>query len=196
MGKDHRSRFGLVGTAGRVGPLELSTCRSGSLGRPLCSGAFLSPPVTISSHSLATILSPLATRHSPLPPKTLPRWPPPDTDRRIRRKTERGPISTSGLTIPVRHRTRRFVRIKETPRRTPPRVDPVPGRRCSTVRASMECPGFPESLGYVHHDVSMAPKSLGQHHSPRFISWSRGVEISEGCTKRQTATLLAREHEH
>ena len=33
MGKDPRSRFGLVGTAGRVGPLELSTCRSGSLGR-------------------------------------------------------------------------------------------------------------------------------------------------------------------
>ncbi len=33
MGKAHRSRFGLVGTAGRVGPLELSTCRSGSLGR-------------------------------------------------------------------------------------------------------------------------------------------------------------------
>jgi hypothetical protein len=33
MGKAPRSRFGLVGTAGRVGPLELSTCRSGSLGR-------------------------------------------------------------------------------------------------------------------------------------------------------------------
>ena len=33
MGKDPHSRFGLVGTAGRVGPLELSTCRSGSLGR-------------------------------------------------------------------------------------------------------------------------------------------------------------------
>ena len=38
MGKDPRSRFGLVGTAGRVGPLELSTCRSGSLGRSQFSG--------------------------------------------------------------------------------------------------------------------------------------------------------------
>ena len=41
------------------------------------------------------------------------------------------------------------------------------------VFVSMECPGFPESLGHAHEDVSMAPKSLAQHHL-RFISWSRG----------------------
>ena len=41
------------------------------------------------------------------------------------------------------------------------------------VFVSMERPGFPESLGHAHEDVSMAPKSLAQHHL-RFISWSRG----------------------
>ncbi len=47
MGKDPRSRFGLVGTAGRVGPLELSTCRSGSFGRspPTATAAFHSQTV-------------------------------------------------------------------------------------------------------------------------------------------------------
>jgi hypothetical protein len=35
MGKDPRSRFGLVDAAGRGGLLELSTCRSGTLGRSL-----------------------------------------------------------------------------------------------------------------------------------------------------------------
>ena len=41
------------------------------------------------------------------------------------------------------------------------------------VFVSMECPGLPESLGPAHEAVSMAPKSLAQHHL-RFISWSRG----------------------
>src|SRR5208283_1143560 len=156
MGKDPRSRFGLVGTAGRVGPLELSTCRSGSLGRsrfvrtlfnphgstgrtartstlrvvrgltaaaeraasrlpksPLTNVSirhtgslvragdlvfgnsplfcrFSIPASSSASHSLATghssrasFLPLLATRHSPLPPATLPRWLLPSTDNRI-----------------------------------------------------------------------------------------------------------------
>ena len=54
------------------------------------------------------------------------------------------------------------------------------------VFVSMECPGLPESLGHAHEAVSMAPKSLAQHHL-RFISWSRGgdqrgVSI-EGCPR-------------
>ena len=54
------------------------------------------------------------------------------------------------------------------------------------VFVSMECPGLPESLGPAHEAMSMAPKSLAQHHL-RFISWSRGgdrrgVSI-EGCPR-------------
>ena len=61
---------------------------------------------------------------------------------------------------------------KETPHRTPPRVGSVPGAML-TSSWSMECPGLPESLGHAHEAVSMAPKSLAQHHL-RFISWNRG----------------------
>ena len=50
------------------------------------------------SDSLATILPPLATRHSPLPPTTLPHWLLPATDHPIA-KNRTGPISTNGLYI-------------------------------------------------------------------------------------------------
>ena len=43
----------------------------------------------------------------------------------------------------------------------------------------MEGPGLAESLGHAHEAVSMAPKSLAQHHL-RFISWSRGGDQRGG----------------
>src|SRR5271166_4655977 len=57
---------------------------------------------SISSHSLATVLPLLATRHSPLPPTTLSRWLLPATDRSIA-KNRTGPISTSESSISVYH---------------------------------------------------------------------------------------------
>ncbi len=171
MGKDHRSRFGLVGTAGRVGPLELSTCRSGSLGRSPLFWRFSITASTISSHSLATILSPLATRHSPLPPKTLPRWLLPDTDRRIAKDRTGPDLDERSLYFSMSpNQAIRSDKGDSSPNSTAGRIRPG----CHAhVFVSMECPGFPESLGHAHDDVSMAPKSLAQHHL-RFISWSRG----------------------
>jgi hypothetical protein len=72
----------MINTAGKLGSFWRFSLTTGSL----------------PSDSLATILPPLATRHSPLPPTTLPRWRLHDTDRRLS-KTERGPISTSGPSI-------------------------------------------------------------------------------------------------
>src|SRR5271157_1906187 len=58
---------------------------------------------SLPSDSPATILPPLATRHSPQPPTTLPHWLLPDTDSRIA-KNRTGPIATSGSSISVCHR--------------------------------------------------------------------------------------------
>ena len=65
-------------------------------------------------------------------------------------------------------RIREFRRRKKTPRRsTAGRIRPG----CHAhVFVSMECPGLPESLGHAHEDVSMAPKSLAEHHL-RFIGF-------------------------
>ena len=60
--------------------------------------AFLSPLAPSLRIHWPQFSPPLATRHSPLPPTTLPRWRLHDTDRRLS-KTERGPISTSGPSI-------------------------------------------------------------------------------------------------
>src|SRR5271157_4891614 len=51
----------------------------------LCLGAFLSSPASsVQFHwPLFSLYPPLATRHSPLPPTTLPRWLLPDTDTRF-----------------------------------------------------------------------------------------------------------------
>ena len=64
---------------------------------------------SISSHSLATVLPLLATRHSPLPPTTLSRWLLPATDRRPPncQITERA-RSRRAASLSVCHRTRRF----------------------------------------------------------------------------------------
>ena len=66
----------------------------------LCFGPFLSPPVpSLRIHwPLTTGHYSRATRHSPLPPKTLPRWLLPATDRPIA-KNRSDPISTSGPSI-------------------------------------------------------------------------------------------------
>jgi len=100
------------------------------------------PPLFVLSHSMPMInttgklasfcafLSPLApslripwpqfSRHSPLLPTTLPRWLPPATDRPIA-KNRTGPISTSGSSISVCHRTRRFLRTQSfVPLQSPP----------------------------------------------------------------------------
>ena len=93
----------------------------------ICFGAFLSPPVsslgihwplTTGHCSRSTGHCSRATRHSPLPPKTIPRWLLPDTDRPAGYcltptaelpKTERDPISTSGPSILIMRRTGRFL---------------------------------------------------------------------------------------
>jgi hypothetical protein len=73
----------------------------------LCFGAFLSPPVpslrihwplTTDYWPVFSCHWPLFSRHSPLPPKTLPRWLLPATDRRIA-KDRMGPIWPSGPSI-------------------------------------------------------------------------------------------------
>jgi hypothetical protein len=61
----------------------------------------------------------------------------------------------------------------------------------------MECTGLsesriPESLGHAHEDVSMAPKSLAQHHL-RFISWSRGGDQRVSDNPRGWPSYRSRE---
>ena len=85
----------------------------------------------------------LATNHySPIPrptpgpagsgrSQTLPRWLLPATDRRIA-KTERGPISTSGLSILIMHRTRRSLRKNQS---VFPRSPPLDRRPFSAAEA-------------------------------------------------------------
>jgi hypothetical protein len=91
------------------------------------------PPLFVLNHSMpmanttgklascCAFLSPLAlslrvhwpqfSRHSPLPSTTLPRWLLPATERPIA-KNQTGPISRSGSSISVCHRTRRLLRTK------------------------------------------------------------------------------------
>ena len=97
--------------------------------------------------SLATVLPPPAPHRPPGPAgsgpvQTLPRWLLPATDRPIA-KNRTGPISTSGSSISVCHRTRRFLRAKS--------ICSSPTRRRSTVdhslvarrRSTPVCPGVP-----------------------------------------------------
>src|SRR5271157_2027405 len=85
------------------------------------------PPFGFTGHN-----SP-ATRHSPLPPTTLPRWLLPDTDRRIA-KTERGPIWTSGPSIS----------LCAEPGDSCAQIHPfLPTRRCSPVDRSLVAGGAP-----------------------------------------------------
>ena len=114
--------------------------------------------------SFCAFLSPLApslrvhwpqfSRHSPLPSTTLPRWLLPATDRPIA-KNQTGPISRSGSSISVCHRTSRFLRTKSfvplTRRRSPvdrslvAKVPNVSGfrRACPMDGHKPQCPFSP-----------------------------------------------------
>jgi hypothetical protein len=152
-------------------------------------GAFLSPPVpplrihwplTTGRCSRATGHYSRATRHSPLPPTTLPRWLLPATDRRIA-KDRMGPIWPSG---PLSYYAPNQAIPAENPIRSPPlaaarpliilswpeALNAIGSRRACRMaisRNARSLPDFPEFVQAVRYGVPGTPAGDYAHRHVR-----------------------------
>ena len=177
----------------------------------LCFGPFLSPPVpslrihwplTTDYWPVFSCHWPLFSRHSPLPPKTLPRWLLPATERRNCERSN-GPDLAERTLYLIMHRNRRFLRrIQSVPPHSPPPDQLIilswpealnasgSKRACRMVISRNACslvalPHFPELAQAVRYGVTGISAKL-------LPTWVEAVPIEvDRCHEPNSVLVIA-----